>query len=53
MNEMKVYARWGLLVFFVLGITSGIGAIQHGNSPFMSFSMSALAFTLFFGTLGN
>lgn len=47
------FARRLLLIPFILGITSGIGAILNGNSPFMSFSVSALAFVFLVATLGT
>jgi hypothetical protein len=47
------FARRLLLIPFILGITSGIGAILKGNNPSMSFNMSLLALILLIATLGT
>jgi len=39
--------RWALALFALLGTTSTIGAIQHGNNPSQSIIMAVVALTLF------
>ena len=38
--------KWALSLFALLGITSTVGAIQHGTSPSGSITMAVVALAL-------
>lgn len=42
---MKRIAKQGFSVFFVLGITSSIGAVSHSNDPSLSVTLAVISLT--------
>lgn len=42
---MKRIATQGSALFLVLGISSSIGAVSHGNNPTLSISLAVISLT--------
>lgn len=40
---MKRIATQGFAIFLVLGISSSIGAVSHGNNPTLSISLAVIS----------
>ena len=40
---MKRIATQGFAIFLVLGISSSIGAVSHGNNPALSISLAVIS----------
>lgn len=47
---MTRYIKLGSTAFVVLGITSTIGALQHGNDPRLSVQLAITAFAVLVAT---
>lgn len=42
---MKRIAKQGFAMFLVLGISSSIGAVTHGNDPALSITLAVISLT--------